>query len=127
MAVSVKLYLQQQGHQQVRRSRVPSLDSFNLKALYGLVAEVFPALPLAEVELGYVDDEGDLVSLVSDRDLVECCDHLRASDTKVLRIDVRCTDETFYEEKSGRCSAESVTRGSAGEAAARRPGVGCER
>jgi hypothetical protein len=111
MSVSVKFYLTQRGRQQVRRARIPSVDDFNLKALQGLVLEVFPHLSLPSVELGYTDDEGDLVSLVSDGDVVECCDHLQLSETKVLRIEVRCSDD---EAKTGRSSAESVTRASAG-------------
>ena len=85
-----------QGRAQVRRARIPALDSFDYKALVALAGEVFPAAPGTSLQLGYVDDEGETIALSSDRDLAELLD---GADKRALRIDVLIVGDAWESEQ----------------------------
>lgn len=84
---SLKLCLDVGGRKQIRRSRVESLTDFTFSALRKIVADTFPDLSGKE-ELGYEDDEGELVTLTNDADLAECVSCMEVGSKKTLRIEI---------------------------------------
>lgn len=88
---SLKLCLQTGPKKQIRRSRIDSLADFSFTALLNVVADTFPGLP-STIELGYEDDEGELITLASDSDVQECVSVMDVAGKKTLRIEIICNE-----------------------------------
>ena len=85
---SIKLCLNQGGKQQLRRTRVKTLDELTFNHLQHLVGEVFPEVSQTGLTFGYDDDEGEFVTIASDRDLRECYEVMDTEAKKALRIEI---------------------------------------
>ena len=85
---SLKLSLNQGNKQQLRRTRVKSLGELTFSHLQQLFRDVFPEVPSTGLSFGYDDDEGEFVTIASDRDLKECFEVMDTEGKKALRIEI---------------------------------------
>lgn len=88
---SLKLCCNVSGKKTIRRARIESVDDFTFSALKKIVADTFPDLTGAE-ELGYEDDDGELVTLSNDSDVRECMTFMDVATKKSLRIEIITQD-----------------------------------
>lgn len=84
---SLKLCLQTGQRSQIRRSRIDSLPDFTFSALQKIANDIFPGLS-GEHEYGYEDEDGELVTLLTDDDVAECVKVMDVAGKKTLRIEI---------------------------------------